>query len=237
MIIFLPYMYGNLNTIKYIYDPMRKVVIEFEPDKRIRQLQGKMLETIESMELIELLRLDFEKGIKIGLLDIKVKKGFGLDDVELPENVEKVDVLESGENKYVCIVKVKVPKEFHQLMKQFNLDLLWTTPSIVSNDKFVISVVGPQEDIRKFLELVKNLGEVRNISYHKATYTDHDILSVLTEKQKEIVKAAKKYGYYDYPRKITAGELSKKVGISKATVVEHLRKAEERLFENILAGH
>ena len=62
------------------------------------------------------------------------------------------------------------------------------------------------------------------------------MLSVLTDKQREIIIAAKHSGYYDYPRKIDAGGLAAKMGASKATVVEHLRKAEGRLMGNILAG-
>ena len=80
-------------------------------------------------------------------------------------------------------------------------------------------------------------GKVYNIRYHKAVYQEHNMLSVLTDKQREIILAAKREGYYDYPRKINTKELAEKVGVSKATVVEHLRKAEGRLMANILAGY
>jgi predicted DNA binding protein len=212
-------------------------MIEFVPDKRIMELQGKMLEKIESMELVELLRLDFEKGVKLGLVQIYVKDGYVLEDVELPSHVEFVNVLKSDGSRYTIIVKVKVPKEFKKIMKEFKLDLIWTTPSLISKDKFITSCIGEEKDLKKFLELTKQLGEIKNISFKKAVYQEHDIMSCLTQKQREIVIAAKKYGYYDMPRKISSQELSKKIGVSTATLLEHLRKAEVRLMENILGGY
>ncbi len=216
---------------------MRKIVIELTPDTIIRKAQGNMFESMKSMELLELLRLDFEKGIKLGLMQITVKDGFVLEDVDLPDNVEISNVLKSEGNKYVCIVKVKIPKEFKKMMKEFNLDLIWTTPSYISEDRTTISCIGEEEDLRKFMDLIKNLGPIKTVSFKKAAYQEHDILSALTDKQKEIVIAAKKNGYYDMPRKISSEQLSKMVGISKATLLEHLRKAEVRLMENILTGY
>jgi hypothetical protein len=216
---------------------MRKLIIEFTPDMVIRKFQGNMFESMESFELLELLRIDFEKGIKLGLMQIMVKDGFELEDVQLPENVEISNVLKTEGRKYICIVKVKVPKEFKKLMKEFNLDLIWTTPSYISEGRTIISCIGEEDDLRKFVELSKNLGTIKSVSFKKAAYQEHDILSALTDKQREIVITAKQYGYYDMPRKISSEELSKKVGISKATLLEHLRKAEVRLMENILGGY
>ena len=75
------------------------------------------------------------------------------------------------------------------------------------------------------------------MTFKKAAYQKHDILSVLTEKQREILVAAQKYGYYDYPKKISSELLSKKVNISRATLVQHLRKAEGRILAEIMAGY
>ena len=41
-------------------------------------------------------------------------------------------------------------------------------------------------------------------------------------------------GYYDIPRKITSEKIAKKLGLGDATVVEHLRKAEQRLMKQII---
>jgi len=101
----------------------------------------------------------------------------------------------------------------------------------------VISVIGDEKNLKKFLEVIKLIGEVSKISFTKAIFNEQTVLSCLTEKQKEILITAKKSGYYNYPRKINSQELSEKIGLSKPTVVQHLRKAEIRLITNLLAGY
>ena len=46
-----------------------------------------------------------------------------------------LNVLNVNKNKYTCLVKVQVPKEFKTLMKKFDLDLIWTTPMLLSEGK------------------------------------------------------------------------------------------------------
>jgi predicted DNA binding protein len=100
-----------------------------------------------------------------------------------------------------------------------------------------LSCIGEEDQLKKIQKVMGLFGKISNIRYHKAVYEEHNLLSVLTDKQREILLAAKKHGYYDYPRKIDTAGLAEKVGVSKATVVEHLRKAEGRLMGNILAGY
>ena len=109
--------------------------------------------------------------------------------------------------------------------------------AVISEEKFIYSCIGDQKDISEFIELMKKYGTIVNMRFLKAAYQEHDILTVLTDKQREILISAENHGYYKYPRKINSEDLAKKIGISKGTIVEHLRKAEERLVTNIVAGY
>ncbi|MFD1562389.1 helix-turn-helix domain-containing protein [Haloarchaeobius amylolyticus] len=62
--------------------------------------------------------------------------------------------------------------------------------------------------------------------------------STLTERQREVVAEALSRGYYDWPRGITNEELAAELEISRATLHEHLRKAERAVLSSAMAdGH
>ena len=106
---------------------------------------------------------------------------------------------------------------------------------IMNNSKKNIYIIHGEEDsIRKFFEAVKIFGEVKNIKIQKLESKGCDILENLTNDQRKMLISAKKFGYYDYPRKITSEELSKSIGIKKDIAIEILRKAEKRVFSKIL---
>ena len=52
----------------------------------------------------------------------------------------------------------------------------------------------------------------------------------LSERQREILEFAREQGYYSWPREVSATDLAQDLDISKATVLEHLRKAEAKLI-------
>lgn len=216
---------------------MRKLTIELKVKEEILERLNFLLEKTESIELIELIKLDFKKGVKMGIAALTMKEGYTIEDIDIPEYMEMLNVLKKEGNRYIIVSKVKFLKKFMGLAKKFDIDIIWDTPSIFTKDKMTISVTGTEKNLKKFLEIIKNLGEIKSISFKKATFNEQTILSCLTEKQKEILIAAKKNGYYSYPRKINSQELSKKIGLSKPTVVQHLRKAEVRLVSNILTGY
>jgi predicted DNA binding protein len=58
-----------------------------------------------------------------------------------------------------------------------------------------------------------------------------DIDDRLTERQREVFETARQHGYYEWPRGTTAAVLADEIGVAKATVLEHLRKAEAKLLD------
>jgi len=196
-----------------------------------------LLDKIESIELLELLKIDFQKRIKMAIAAFIMKEGYTIEDIEMPDYVEIFNVLQKKGNRYICLIKAKYFKSLSSLAKKFNIDIIWDVPSVFTKDKMIVSVTGSEENLKKILDLFKTLGTVTKTSFVKSIYSEQTILSCLTDKQRDILIAAKKNGYYSYPRKINSKELSEKIGLSKPTVVQHLRKAEIRIVSNLLTGY
>ena len=219
---------------------MRKMIVEIDIKRLnpvIDRLKGNMLDIIESYELVELLRTDFERGIKVHVSTITIKEGRRYEEIKWPGNFNVLELGRDG-RKYILLFSARAPnRAFKMLMDRFNLNVIPTSPTRFWDGTFTFSVIGEEEELRKMLKRLKFIGHVNDVSYHRAIYQEHNLLSVLTDRQKELLIEAKKLGYYDYPRRIDAGGLAGKIGLSKTTVLEHLRKAEGRLVKNLLAGY
>jgi hypothetical protein len=216
---------------------MRKLILEFSPGELIKKAQKPTFEKIQAFEVLEILRIDYEEDFKMGIMEVTPVENIPIEELELPKNLEILNVLKSENEKHTCLVKVRIPKEFELMLTENKLDLIWTTPSRITAEKQTYSCIGDQKNLLRFIEIMKTKGEIVNMRFQKAAYQQHDILSVLTDKQRDLLIVAKKYGYYEYPRKISGQQLAEKVNISKPTLIEHLRKAEQRIMLNILSGY
>lgn len=56
---------------------------------------------------------------------------------------------------------------------------------------------------------------------------------ILSERQREAFELACEEGYYNWPREVTVTHLADQLDITKATFLEHLRKAEAKLFDSL----
>ncbi|MHC1604805.1 MAG: hypothetical protein ACXQTP_02385 [Candidatus Methanofastidiosia archaeon] len=139
-------------------------------------------EKIEYGEGKALLKLDFERGIKIVIADLKLREPHTLKDLNFSEGVAILDVLKEENNKYTCLIKVEYKNKMKKIFKLFNFDVIYTLPGFVSEEKIVFSFIGDNDKFEKFLKIAKILGHVKNIHYKKINFPEHDILSSLTEK-------------------------------------------------------
>jgi len=66
--------------------------------------------------------------------------------------------------------------------------------------------------------------------------TDERGENVLTDEQLEAVAVAHEMGYFDESERVTQSEIADELGISRPSVSERLRRAEQRLVEQQLGG-
>ena len=211
---------------------MRQIIIEIEPNDETKERQKPIFQHIYSYEVLEMLKMDYGEGIYVDLIECQLKEDVSIHDLEFIGNMEILSIVGSEGNKHTCIVKG------YESYSELDLDLIYTTPSMISEDRIIVSFIGAQQNLMRFVEMVKShVGEIINISFKQAAYQKQDILAILTGKQREVLAAAYKHGYYDIPRRISSERLSEKVKISKPTLIEHLRKAERRILAEIMAGH
>ncbi len=216
---------------------MRKATVEIVPHPHIKDLCGRFFEIVEYVELLQMLRIDFDRGIKMAIGRYRLKDGCSLEDLPNLLGAEILDVLKVEGNDWICLMKGTVPDEYRPLMRELDLDLIWDLPSYSTPEKFVWSVTGDQPNLKKFFEKIRLFGKIQSISCQRAGYRSYNALSCLTDRQRDVLLEAKKSGYYDYPRQINADQLSERLGIGKSATIEHLRKAEGRIISQILSGY
>lgn len=96
-------------------------------------------------------------------------------------------------------------------------------------------------DVREFVEMVGEqfpaveLVSRRNVT--RATHTRQELVSSLfeelTERQFEVLRTAYFAGFFEWPRTSTGQEVAELLGISQPTVNRHLRRAQQRLLEQL----
>ena len=194
-----------------------------------------MFTHIRSYEVLEVLRMDHMKGLYVDLIECHLKENVSIDELATIGNMDILSVIRSEGDKHICLVLGHETEDANDVFSELNL--IYTAPSLISEERIIVSFISGQKDMMRFVEVVKaNIGKVVNMTFKQSTYEKKVLQSILTDKQREIMNAAYRYGYYDIPKRISSEQLSERLNISKPTLLEHLRKAERRLFTEIFSG-
>jgi len=215
-------------------DIMRKVTVVVKINILSKFGLNNFLADIKSLSLVEFIRFDSNRLIEVAILEIHLKKNKKFKDVRIPPFARIPQVFSETKDRVVFLYEAKYPQFAKPLFKKMDVDIIWERPFKITKDYAIVSGVGTEANLKKFVKAARVFGSVERISYSKADYKGHNELDKLTTRQKEVLKAAKKYGYYRYPREISTEELAKKIKCSKATLIEHLRRIENKLITSIL---
>lgn len=103
-------------------------------------------------------------------------------------------------------------------------------------------LIAPSKNrLRECVTMLRQTGKVELVSMRSRetseTFKDLGILPVpvlegLTEKQIEVLISAHESGIYDIPARAKMDEVAKRLGMSRSTYGEHLRKAVNTLMDN-----
>jgi predicted DNA binding protein len=232
-------MYYSLNIEVHIErnGAMRTITLEIEPFEFVKEDMAETFASVSSYTILETMKMDYQEGICIEILEFVLKEGASINDIRRVDNMEVLSVLKSVENKHTCLIRYTEPEENRGQFQDTDLGLIHTIPTIISPEKFIISMMGERKNLADFVEMMKKVGTIRRMAFRRAAYQRADLLAVLTEKQREVMVAAFQNGYYDYPKKISSKQLCRKVSISKPTLLQHMRKAEGRILNEIMTGY
>ena len=148
---------------------------------------------------------------------------------------EEVNVLQQeAADTYVCFYRKRPIRRLLSIVSSVPGGYL-STPYEVRDGRLRITLLGNTRSLRIFLKTLQTVGlHPKVVLLTEAVFSLNSPLELLTEKQKTVIIDAFKNGYYDFPRRIGSEALAKKLGIREPTLVIHRRKAERKLFAQML---
>ena len=109
-------------------------------------------------------------------------------------------------------------------------EVVMTMPiEFLSDDRLRLTFIGEHEPLQRILNMTAEYTDIEIERIDEYGSEDH-LSSMLTDRQREILTAAVERGYYEVPRQATIRDIADEVGLSVATVGEHLQKIEARIL-------
>jgi len=202
---------------------LSKVGVEIQPFQKIK-----------SLDLLHFLRQDREEFAAIWRVEFKDDSS-RIEDLLAGGFLVEVQLLEKERSRTYTVFMRGGPS-LSSVLDSLGLAGGYLFPPLgIREGKIKISFLGSAQQVGEFLEKITAFGiRYRVVLLADANFSPDSPINKLTEKQREVLIAAYKHGYYDIPRRINSEELAEKLKIVSSTLGEHLRKAERRLLINIL---
>ncbi len=214
---------------------LRRIIVELST-KDIAQALGespRVNSKIRSIEFLNILRStprEFTAICRVQFKDPATRFGDVFTDPS-----EQVVVLQTEKTgTYTCFYRRSPLRRLLRLGSSVRGGYI-SLPYEIKDGRVRISLLGSAKSIQRFQESLRvNRLRHKVVSLGDAKFSNGSPAQSLTEKQRRIIQLAFRLGYYDLPRRVDSKDLARRVGIREATLVVHRRKAERRLFAEIL---
>ncbi len=147
----------------------------------------------------------------------------------LSKLADEVNLLEEGED--YLFLEVSVNDKFFE-QELFAKHKCFQINGVMLQDSSVVFEVGSysRENLSRLYDELQKSANVEMLFLGKSRFPT----ITLSTQQTTVLHLAFENGYYDFPRRINAEELSRKLGLKASTVNEHIRKAENKLVKYFL---
>jgi Predicted DNA binding protein len=189
------------------------------------------LQYFERVELITLFNIGADVHTRV--CRIRIKKDMSIENIPYNRIISNLIILNRDGRDYTCFINGEFPDEINWFIHAVDLKLEY--PVIVESGRCTLTLIGSAEELHEVINAaIKKKWETEILAVEEYNPHISGIFNIFTGKQKEILLAAYQAGYFEYPRRIDAGRLAKKMGMHKTTLLEHIHKAENRLMGHII---
>lgn len=198
------------------------------------------LARIDGIEREALLHIDsFGDGTGVLLYRLHGDRNDVIDTIERTDDVISYDILEVEEaNTFHLYLHVHPGEPAGTLMALcYEYALIIDTPiEFTDRGGILVTIVGTHDMLREALKAIPDRINISIQQVGQYSPGTRDMLSMLTDRQREVFETAVEMGYYDIPRQVNQGELADRLDCAPSTVDEHLRKAESKMLSALLRG-
>jgi hypothetical protein len=214
---------------------MRRLILEVSQKELLKVgLEIPPFGKVKSLELLYFLRQDHREFAAISQVEFK-DENVTVDALLEGGYLVEAQVLERQKNG-AYIIFLRSGPSLSSALGMIGIEGGYLFPPLgVSEGKLKFSYLGNAQQIKAFLEGIDSVGvHYKIMLLSDLNFSPISPLNQLTEKQREVLITSYHMGYYDIPRRSTSLEVAKELGLADATIVEHLRKAEQRLLKHII---
>jgi predicted DNA binding protein len=210
-------MEGNLKKITLVIatDELGKIGLNY-----LEALEGGG----QSIEITDGLKISSETCVNIW----QVQKETTINRKRL--GITELSKVKTRDGKTTYLVK-KRPTKLTLLLEKHNI--YYEFPLQIDCESANVSITGLSKEISKFLSALESLGVRFRVTLAADYITQTDILSTLTNRQKEALLIALREGYFKTPRETNAHILAEILGIKHTTFLQHLRRAQEKILKKV----
>jgi hypothetical protein len=204
---------------------MREVRLTWSPENLAETEFAEICQACEYLEVLGHLDIA-DDGIR-QLVKVRFIDGKGIDDLDAIDYITVESPLpphqypDVGGEGYIVITN-NHPLSTNAILMD---DITVLPPYRLGREGMVINVRGLPAGVLTFVKLAREILPPDGIAVTAGEEVEEGLANILTDKQRQALKAAVSAGWFEIPRRVSLKELSELTGISKSTLGEHLEKA------------